>query len=83
MPDNTSNAILDQGDVKIDYESELSVGKFEIGQQMGQVDWMAVFHRLELANHQIFDQDINPEGLHKRQTILSDWHADLPLEPAA
>jgi hypothetical protein len=78
--DTPLDAILDQGNIKIDQQPQLVTREPQVGDKLGFVDRQNLFDRLDLHDEQPSDNQIHPEPRVDLDVAVSDRQRHLPLK---
>ena len=73
------NALLEPGDVEIDQQPHTLAAELEIRDELRLVNRFDHFDRLQLQNHLVFDQNVDPVARVDSDSIVDYWQLDLTL----
>ncbi len=70
--------------IEIDEKAEAEVGKLEIGEKLGFMNWMKSSHGLQVNDDRAFDEEVDAIADIEPDTSVEhrDWHLYLDEEPA-
>jgi hypothetical protein len=79
LEDDSFQAILDEGDVEVDEDSQALVGQFEIGFDLGQVNGVHGFDCFAFDDEFFLNQEVQAEARLDGFSQIADRNEELPL----
>ena len=83
VSDHTPDAVTQMRNIEIDQQPELVATEFQIGENLGEMQREQFLHCLQLQNHAIFDDEINPVGCVELNAVIDDGESHLMGEADA
>ena len=80
MVHNPLDAVLENTNVEVDQETDLSVGSFQVRQKLSFMNGHQLLYRLNLDNQFVLNQQIEPIGAIETKSLIVNRKAHLPLE---
>ena len=76
----SANAFLEQLDVEVDQQSNVTAGKLKVGEYLGLVYGFKPGHSLEFNNDEVFDKQINAIATVDTHISINDRQGLLTLD---